>query len=56
MMHWFKILLIVVMVVSILAGFIKVGKGNYESTEKAWANFVGSILNGLVLWGIIVYL
>jgi len=56
MMHWFKILLIVVLIIGVSIEFYETGKGNYERESKAWAHFIGAICNGLILWGVIAYL
>ena len=55
-MHWFKIVLIVVLITGIVNGLCEVGKGDYKKDNKSWVNFTGAIINGLLLWGLIVYL
>lgn len=55
-MHWFKIVLVIFVAIAIVSGLYEAGKGNYQKESKSRAQFIGAILDGLLLWGILVYL
>ena len=55
-MHWFKILLLVLLCLNVLACLINSRKGEYTEVKKAWIAPMGVAFHLLLLWGLVTYL
>lgn len=55
-MHWFKILLIVLLLSGIFACLRDVHRGSYSKEEKPITNAITALLNLLLIMGILTYL
>ena len=54
-MHWFKIVLLAIIGVSVVVGLYNVGKPQKEPPTP-FTNAIGAIVNTLLLVGILIYL
>jgi len=55
-MHWFKILLLCLLVFNVLAALIKSRKGKHTIIKEAWEYPLAAVLELLLLWGVVTYL
>lgn len=55
-MHWFKILLVCLMGVSVVLLIAQAGKGNHSIEKTPFVSSLSAVLELLMLFGVLIYL